>query len=209
MASRRPIVFIVDDDQAVSDSLRLLLQKSRYPVESFASAEAFLDGYDPAQPGCLVTDLRMPGMSGLELQQALFARGVTLPVIFITGHGDIPASVQAIKAGAVDFLEKPFQKGALLARIDEALALDAAARAQAAELDELRARFGRLTSREREVMLLVVAGSSTTSNRQIAARLGISRRTVDNYRAWLMEKMQARSLPELVEMAKRLGVYRP
>lgn len=209
MASCRPTIFVVDDDRAVSNSLCLLLEKSRYPVESFASAKAFLDGYDPVRSGCLVTDLRMPGMNGLELQQELLVRGFTLPVIFITGYGDIPTSVRAIKYGAVDFLEKPFRKDALLARIDDALALDAAARARAAELGELRARFARLTPREREVMLLVVAGTSTASNKQIAARLGISRRTVDSYRAWLMEKMQARSLPELVEMAKRLGVYRP
>jgi FixJ family two-component response regulator len=202
-------VFIVDDDQAVRDSMQLSLEKSNLAVETYASADDFLNAYDPDRPGCLVVDIRMPGMSGLELQEALFARDSRLPVIFITGHADIPASVQAMRTGAFDFLEKPYHKDALLARIDEAFALNSKNRAEEAEIGALRARFSRLSPREREVMTLIVAGASTASNRQIGEQLGLSRRTIDNYRAWVMEKMQARSLPELVHLAKQLGVYKP
>jgi len=204
----QPTVFVVDDDQAVRDSLQLSLKRAKLTVETYASADDFLNAYDPDRPGCMVVDIRMPGMSGLELQEALNTRGSRLPIIFITGHADIAESVQAMRAGAVDFLEKPYHRDALLARIDEAFALDEKKCADEAEINVLRARFNRLSPRERQVLALIVAGASNASNKQIGEQLGLSRRTIDNYRAWVMEKMQARSLPELVHFAKLLGVYK-
>lgn len=202
-ANGKQTVYVVDDDDAVRDSLGMLLRSVDLPVETFDSALAFLDRYRPDITGCLVLDIRMPKMSGLELQQKLREQGSRLPVIFITGHGDIPMAVQAIKEGAADFVQKPFRDQDLLDCIHTALAADS----QQRDADKLRAelatRFESLTDREREVMLMVVAGKA---NKVIALDLNLSQRTVEIHRARVMEKMQARSLADLVKMAIDLGV---
>jgi RNA polymerase sigma factor (sigma-70 family) len=202
----QPIVFLVDDDEAVRDSLSMSLEMAGLRVEGFASAPAFLDAYDPARPGCLVLDVRMPDMSGLELQEILAARRINIPIIFITGHGDVPMSVKAVKAGAVDFLEKPFKKEVLLERIHEALAQDMQARQDEAQRRQLKDLLAHLTPREQEVMALVVGGRS---NKEIARQLDISPRTVETHRARIMEKMGAESLPDLVTLAVACGVVAP
>jgi two-component system response regulator FixJ len=199
----QPMVFLVDDDEAVRDSLSLSLEMAGLAVTGYASAQAFLDSYDPAQPGCLVLDVRMPDMSGLELQEVLTARRTKIPIIFITGHGDVPMSVKAVKAGAVDFLEKPFKKEILLERIQEALAQDLQARRAEAEKRLVLSRFAHLTPREQEVMALVIVGKS---NKEIARELAISPRTVETHRARIMEKMEADSLPDLVTLAALCGI---
>jgi RNA polymerase sigma factor (sigma-70 family) len=192
-------VFIVDDDQAVARSLRWLIETVRLQVETFASAQAFLDGYDAAKPGCLVLDVRMPGMSGLELQERLAARrGYHVPIIFITGHGDVQMAVRAVQAGAFDFVEKPFNDQDLLDRIQRAIAHDAGQRGKEAQRSQLKALFASLTPREREVLDLVVEG---LSNKAIANALGLSAKTVEVHRAKVMEKLHARSLSDLVKMA--------
>ena len=190
-------IAIIDDDAAVREGLQALLAVKGYRVELFDSAEAFLAALPATQAACLVVDVRMPGMSGMELQGELKRRAITLPVIVITGHGDVPMAVAALKAGAVDFLEKPFEADALLAGIAEAL------RAQPAPTDlaETQARVALLTPREREVMDLVAAGFS---NKVVAHRLGIAVRTVEIHRAHVMEKTGARNLSELVRLAIRL-----
>lgn len=202
-----PTVLVVDDDAAVRKGLSLSLKERGYQVESFASADHFLDAPDVERASCLVLDVRMPRTSGLELQDRLLARGIKIPIIFITAHGDIPMTAQAMRKGAVDFLEKPYDLDVLLRRIEEALAQDKDALGADAEARVIQARFERLSDREREVMALITAGAADTPNRVVAERLGISRRTVDTYRARLMEKMQARSLPDLVNMAKICGIY--
>lgn len=202
-------IFVVDDDDAVRKGLSLTLAERGYPVASFDSAERFLEALDTDRPGCLLLDIRMPDVSGLELQDILRSKGIKIPIIFITGHGDIPMTVRAMRHGAIDFLEKPYKLDVLLHRIEEALAEDRKNREQEFERQAITERHARLTGREREVMALVVAGAANTPNRVIADRLGISPRTVDTYRARLMEKMRARSLPDLVEMAKICGVYQP
>lgn len=204
----QPTVFVVDDDHAVRKALTLSLKKRGWPVECYESAEAFLSSHHVDRPGCLVLDVEMPGMSGLELQDALTANHCNMPIIFVTGHGDIPMSVRAIKGGAIEFLEKPYRPEVLLGRIEEALAQDARNRKKETECNAIKTRFERLTSREKEVMALLVAGAANASNKQIARRLDISYRTVDNHRARIMEKMAARSVPELVDMAKLCGVYK-
>ena len=192
-------VFIVDDDQAVARSLRWLIETVRLQVETFASAQDFLDGYDPSKPGCLVLDVRMPGMSGLELQERLAARGgYHPPIIFITGHGDVQMAVRAVQAGAVDFVEKPFNDQDLLDRIQRAIAHDAGQRGKEEQRSQLRALFASLTPREREVLDLVVEG---LSNKAIANSLGLSAKTVEVHRAKVMEKMHARSISDLVKLA--------
>ena len=192
-------VFIVDDDQAVARSLRWLIETVRLQVETFASAQAFLDGYDAAKPGCLVLDVRMPGMSGLELQERLAARrGYHVPIIFITGHGDVQMAVRAVQAGAFDFVEKPFNDQDLLDRIQRAIAHDAGQRGKEAQRSQLKALFAGLTPREREVLDLVVEG---LSNKAIANTLGLSAKTVEVHRAKVMEKLHARSLSDLVKLA--------
>lgn len=203
-------VFVVDDDEAVRDSLSMALHKRGWTAQDYASAEDFLAAYDQ-QPGCLILDVRMPGMSGLDLQQALAAKSCTLPIIFITGHGDIPMSVQALKGGAIDFLEKPFRQDVLLTRIEEAIAEDTRVRAVASQREAIRARFSKLSSREKEVVAVLVAGPANHSSKEIAATLDISHRTVDHHRARIMDKMQAESVPELVAMARVCGldVYTP
>ncbi|MDP2821500.1 MAG: response regulator transcription factor [Sulfuritalea sp.] len=193
-----PTVFIVDDDQAVARSLRWLIETVRLKVETFASAQAFLDGYDAAKPGCVVLDVRMPGMSGLDLQERLAAQQFRVPIIFITGHGDVQMAVRAVQAGAFDFVEKPFNDQDLLDRIQKAIAFDTDQRGKQALRVQLRSLFASLTPREHEVLDLVVEG---LSNKAIANTLGLSAKTVEVHRAKVMEKMHARSVADLVKMA--------
>lgn len=195
-------VFVVDDDAAVCDSLRFLIESVGLPVRTFSSADEFLAAYTPDQPGCLVLDLRMPGMSGLELQEQLARQKCALPVIIITAHGDVPTAVRAMHAGAVDFMSKPFSDQNLLDRIHQALTKDAQARRGQAVRAGIAARVALLTPREREVMDLVVSGMP---NKGIAAQLELSAKTVETHRARVMDKMQARSVAELVHMALTLN----
>ncbi len=194
-------VFVVDDDDGVRTSLSILLDSAGYRAIPFASATEFLAQYDLASPGCLLLDMRMPGMSGMELLQELSRRGAFLPVIFITGHGDVPLAVEAMKAGAFDFLQKPFSPRDLLERITRALAADVEARHALSLTDELRRRHSTLTPREKEVMALIIAGNA---NKVIAMDLGLSERTVEIHRARVMEKMATRSVAHLVKMAMAL-----
>lgn len=206
MTAPHPTVFLVDDDPAIRGSLTLSLATAGLTVESYASAQDFLTAYTSARPGCLVLDVRMPEITGLELQALLAARGIRIPIIFISAHGDIPMSVKAIKAGAVDFLEKPFRRAALLDRIQEALAQDAAAREDEAKRAAMTARAARLTAREQEVLALVVAGRSS---KEIARQLNVSHRTVETYRVRIMEKLDADSLSDLVAKAVAYGLCKP
>jgi FixJ family two-component response regulator len=194
-ATRKGLVYVVDDDEAIRDSLAFLLSSTGVSVETYASATDFLAAYDAAGPACVVLDIRMPGMSGMELQDTLLERNIRLPLIFITGHGDVPMAVEAVKKGAVDFIEKPFNDHELLLRIDRAL------RQQEEDVQRrssTQARLSALTPREREVMEMVVTGKL---NKTIADQLGISIKTVEAHRAKVMEKMQAKSLADLVQMA--------
>jgi two-component system, LuxR family, response regulator FixJ len=197
MTDREPIVFIVDDDEAVRGSLQLLMKSVGLVPNTLGSAREFLDRYDPKQPGCLILDVRMPQMSGLELQERLNARGAVIPVIFITGHGDVAMAVEAMQAGAFDFVQKPFRDQDLIDRIQRALAKDRANRAILTERNLLQQRLESLTPREREVLALVSSGKP---NKLIAADLGLSQRTVEIHRARVMEKMGADSLAQLVRM---------
>ena len=192
-----PTVFVVDDDESVRSSLRFLLRSVGLESRTFASAGEFLENYDAAHPGCLVLDVRMPGMSGLELQQQLNLRGAVIPVIFITGHGDIPMAVEAMQHGAHDFLQKPFRDQDLIDRIQRALAKDGKARAALDEHESIRARLDTLTPREREVLALMAQGKP---NKVMAHELGVSQRTVEIHRARVMEKSGAASLAQLVRM---------
>lgn len=201
MNKAEPMVFIVDDDPGVRDSIRFLLRSVDLPSRSFESATEFLEVYEEGLAGCLVLDVRMPGMSGLELQAHLLEVGSTLPIIFVTAHGDVPMAVDAVKAGAVDFVEKPFRDQELLDKIQEALLADSEKRGNRSELAEIRDRLGSLTPREREVMDLVVAGKP---NKNIARALGISQRTVEIHRARVMEKMGVRSVSLLVQAVMRV-----
>ncbi len=193
----RPTIFVVDDDAAVRDAMKLLLRALGQPVEAYDSGGEFLDNYREDRPGCLVLDIRMPGMSGLELQQKLNERHSIMPIIFITGHGDVPMAVEAMQAGAVDFIQKPFRDQDLIDRINQALEKDNANRAALGERAEIRKRLETLTPREREVLDLVVHGKA---NKVIAGDLKLSQRTVEIHRARVMEKMQASSLAHLVRM---------
>jgi two-component system, LuxR family, response regulator FixJ len=197
LKERAPSVFVVDDDDAVRSSLRLLLKSVGLSATVFASAQEFLASYTAEQPGCLVLDVRMPGMNGLELQERLNVHGATIPVIFITGHGDVPMAVEAMQHGAFDFLQKPFRDQDLLDRVQRALEKDRATRAQLSERDSIRERLESLTAREREVLDLVTRG---LANKVMAAELGVSQRTVEIHRARVMEKMGASSLAQLVRM---------
>ena len=192
-----PIVFIVDDDEAVRNSLRLLVKSVGLTAVALVSAQEFLTSYDPLQPGCLVLDVRMPGMSGLELQQRLNLLGAVIPVIFITGHGDVPMAVEAMQQGAFDFLQKPFRDQDLIDRIQRALEKDRANRAALGERSRIREQHETLTPREREVLALVTSGKA---NKVMAADLGLSQRTIEIHRARVMEKMGASSLAHLVRM---------
>lgn len=190
-------VFVVDDDAAIRDSMAFLMKSVDLPCRCYASANDFLESFDPAMSGCLVLDIRMPGMSGMDLQQHLNEKRSILPIIFITGHGDIPMAVDAMQKGAIDFLQKPFRDQDLLDRINNALEADRTAREELEQIEVLRRRYESLTSREKEVMQEVVAGKP---NKIIAYDLDVSQRTVEIHRSRVMEKMQARSLAHLVRM---------
>ena len=190
-------VFIVDDDEAVRGSLKLLLRTLSLRAQAYASAQEFLASFDPRRSGCLVLDIRMPGMSGLELQEELNTRGAMLPIIFITGHGDVPMAVEAMQRGAMDFLQKPFRDQDLLDRINRALEKDRVGRELLGNRERIQARIAELTPREREVLTLVTQGQA---NKVIAADLQLSQRTVEIHRAHVMEKMGANSLAHLVRM---------
>ncbi|UCG15574.1 MAG: response regulator transcription factor [Phycisphaerales bacterium] len=193
-----PIVFVVDDDEAVRDSLSWLIESAGLRVECFASAKEFLDAYDDDQPGCVVLDVRFPGMSGLSVQERLRSLGAMIPVIVISGHADVSTAVRAMKSGAIDFLEKPFREHVFLDRIENALRMDKEMRRARAFRSELAVRYELLTPRERETMALVVAGES---NKGVARRLRVSHKTVEAHRAHVMSKMQADSLADLVRMS--------
>ncbi len=194
---QQPTVFIVDDDAAVRDSLSLLMHSANLAAETFGGAGEFLERVTIDRPGCLVLDVRMPEIDGLELQRRLAERGSRLPVIMLSGHGDIPMAVQALRAGALDFIPKPFDSKALLARVREGIEVDLRVRAQQLGKAEIAARFDRLTPREIEVLELVVAGLPTKS---VANELGSSSNTVQNQRASILKKMQAESTADLVRM---------
>ena len=202
MNSTEPIVFLVDDDSRVREALSSLLDSVGLRVTAFASAGEFLQSEKPDAPACLVLDLELPDINGLDLQQEL-AAGDAPPIVFITGHANVPSSVRAMKAGAIEFLPKPFGEQELLQAIDTAIALDRTARQKRLELAELQSRYNSLTPREREVMPFVVAGFA---NKQTAADLGISEITIGVHRGQIMRKMAARSLAELVRMADKLAI---
>ncbi len=190
-------VIVVDDDDAVRASLRLLLKSVGLEVQTFGSASEFLGSYNGHQPGCLVLDVRMPGLSGMELQEQLNLQGAIIPVIFVTGHGDVPMAVEAMQHGAFDFLQKPFRDQDLLDRIQRALVRDRENRVQLLQKDQIRTRLESLTPREREVLQLMTRGRP---NKLMAADLGLSQRTIEIHRARVMEKMHASSLAQLVRM---------
>lgn len=195
----RPTVFLVDDDQAVRNALELLLETAGLRTESFDSAEAFLAACDPARPGCLVLDIRMPGISGIRLQELLDARDIRLPIIFLTGHGNVSMSARAFRRGAVDFMEKPFDEGLLLERISEAIRRDRAERDVRSRQADATARLAALTPRESEVLWLIVAGRT---NKEIATVLDLSNRTVETHRGRIMAKTGARTLADLIALTR-------
>jgi len=203
MTDQSPTVVIVDDDQSFRTFLIRLIESVGMKTAAFASAEEFLRTQTPETAACLIVDVQMPGLSGLDLQRELKASGHELPIIFITGHGDIPMSVQAMKAGAISFLSKPLRNQDLLDAVREAINLNAEARRRRVEVAGLRARYGSLTAREREVFALVAAG---LLNKQIAMQLGTTERTVKAHRGQMVQKMQADSVAELVRMADKLGI---
>ena len=203
MTEAEPIVFIVDDDPSVRRSTERLLRSAGLEVQMFTSAREFLKHPRPDGPACLVLDVRMPGLSGMDLQRELNQSGIQIPIIFITGHGDIPMTVRAMKAGAVEFLTKPFRSRGLLDAVRAALERDRSAHKERTEIGELRERYGQLTPREREVMALVATG---LLNKQAAGELATTERTIKFHRAHIMQKMRAESLADLVRMAEKLGV---
>lgn len=204
--SSEPTLFVVDNDPATRESLQHLAASVSLPVETFSSGEEFLTRHDRRRPGCLVVDVRMPGMSGLELQARLAAEDPTLPVIFLTAYGDIPTAVRSLKAGAVDFLEKPWQPQALLDRIHEALVRNEQARRADHERARVEARLALLTPREKEIMHLVAAGKTA---KQIAVDLGLSHKTVQVHRARILEKMEVETTCELVRRVMDLDGHTP
>ena len=196
--SESPTVFVIDDDPAVRQSVCWLVESGGRHVVAFESAQAFLDSYTPEQNGCVVTDVRMPGMSGLQLQEELFDRGCTIPVIIMTAYGDVATAVRAMKAGAIDFLEKPYNDQALLDLIEEAVHKDDDIRREQMHGEAVRAKFNRLTQREQQVMRLVVQGQS---NKMMADQLEITTKTIEAHRSKVMEKMEASSVAELTQLA--------
>jgi two-component system, LuxR family, response regulator FixJ len=206
VTTKKPVVMVVDDDSGVRNAMRALLKSVGLESALYASAQEFLNGWQPSQPGCLVLDIRMPGMSGLELQQQLNLRGAIIPVIFMTGHGDVPMAVEAMQHGAFDFLQKPFRDQDLLDRIQKAIGKDATLRISLGEHDRIRVHLESLTAREREVLELMVKGKQ---NKQIAQDLGVSPRTIEIHRARVMEKMNAQSVAELVRMMLDLSHAAP
>ena len=203
MSTDQSLVFIIDDDPSMRASIESLLRSVGHTAQSFASTQEFMLSERTDAPGCLVLDIRLPGRSGLELQRELAESNIRLPIVFITGHGDVPMSVTAMKAGAIEFLTKPFRDQDLLDAIHRGLEMDRGRRAEAAKLTELWQRFDLLTAREREVMALVATGRL---NKQIAAELNLSEITVKAHRAQVMRKMEAKSLPELVRFVDRLAL---
>jgi FixJ family two-component response regulator len=203
MSPAQPAVYVVDDDPSVRVAMERLLKSVGLTVKTFASARGFLDQATPEWSGCLIADLRMPGMGGLDLQDQLSARQVSLPVIFLTGYGTVPASVRAMKAGAVDFLEKPVDDQALLDAVHKALERDRGARRNQAEIQALHQRLAILTPREYEVLTFIISGRL---NKQAAAALGTTEKTIKVHRARIMEKLQCASLAELVRLAEKAGI---
>jgi FixJ family two-component response regulator len=202
MVDSEPMVFVVDDDPSVCRSIERLVQSAGFKVQSFRSAAQFLSQNRPVGPACLVLDVRLPGLSGLDLQRELTNLGIQLPIIFMTAHGDIPMTVRAMKGGAVEFLTKPFRPGRLLGAIRAALERDRKMLQQQIEMSQLRSRYDLLTPREREVLALLVSG---LMNKQIAGELATTERTIKFHRANIMQKMQAESLADLIKMAQKLG----
>jgi FixJ family two-component response regulator len=203
MTESEAVVFVVDDDPSVRRSLERLIRSAGFTVESFASAQEFLERPWPDTPGCLVLDIQMPGVSGLDLQGELAAAEVNLPIIFLTGYGTVPASVRAMKAGALDFLEKPVDDRALVDAVHQAVARSRRARLEQAEIQEIQRRVDSLSPREREVLSLLLTGML---NKQIAFELGTAEKTIKVHRGRVMEKMQAGSVAELVRLAGKVGL---
>lgn len=202
-----PSIFIVDDDEDIRSSLSRALRTRGYNVRAFASAKAFLDSRAFEQPGCLVLDFGMPEMSGLDLQRLLVNRGRAIPIIFITGHGGVPEAVQAMKNGAVDFLEKPFRQEALIKRIEAAFKLDAQMRLVDEKSRSTKERYDKLTIREREIAKFLVSNPSNSTSKDVARHLGISPRTVDHHRARILEKMNIHSVAELVDLSIAANLF--
>lgn len=199
----KTLVYLVDDDFSVRDSLSLLIESTGQAVRCFESADDFLNNFDPDQAGCLILDVRMPNMTGLELQEELVRRDYAIPIIFISGHADVPDSSKAFRAGAIDYMEKPFDSEVLLSRMQEAIQKDLDTRVQLAEKRKLKKRLTLLTPREKEVYVLIVKGFS---NKEVAKHLNISNRTIDVHRSKIMEKMEAEDLSELTVMAMHCGL---
>jgi len=203
MQETKPVVFLVDDDPSVLSTLSRAMEQYGHDVHPYSSAQSFLDAYN-GQHGCLVLDLCMPEINGLKLQEKMLTNNIMLPVIFITGHGGIPESVKAIKAGAIDFLEKPFLTEVLLQRIEEAVSEDHLIRSSIKKQNEIRSRISRLTEREQDVFLILTNSDELPSSKEIAKQLGISHRTVEHHRSRILEKTQTRSILELQLLAKQV-----